>query len=80
MLAQKFDTKILKDGTIKLPKSIMFKKDTEVEVIILEKIKKNKTKISAEKELTAVGFFNKWVGVLKKNDDDYLEYVEYKNK
>ena len=80
MFAQKFETKILRDGTIKLPRSAVFKKDTEVEVIILEKNSRKKLKFSLEHELTPISFFNKWVGVLKKEVDDYWQYVENKNQ
>lgn len=80
MLAQKFETKILKDGIIKLPRFTMFKTDEEVEVIILEKNTRKENMSFPEKDLTAVDFFNKWVGVLKKGDDDYFQYIENKNK
>jgi len=81
MFAQKFETKILKDGTIKLPASIVFKKNAEVEVIILEMAPGKKIKNSTKKVLTPIDFFNKWVGTLKKNEvDDYWQYVENKSK
>ncbi len=80
MLAQKFETKILKDGIIKLPDESMFKKDTEVEVIVLEKIKGEKKGIKKSKKLTPVAFYKKWEGSLSQVEDNYRDYIENKNK
>lgn len=80
MFAQKFETKILSDGTIKLPRLTVFKKDTAVEVIILEKTGKRKPKTAPGNKLTPIAFYNKWVGILQKGDDDYWQYVENKHQ
>lgn len=71
----RFDTKISKEGVIKVPlRSGLF--DMEAQVIILLKEKKDK------KRMTARDFVNRWGGVLKKDqvEDTKFGYLSEKYK
>ena len=73
MKAYKFDTKILKDGVIKIP-GFSRHENQEIEIFIITK--KNKR---IEKKMTAEEFIKKWAGFLSQEDVDKSKY-EYLSK
>jgi hypothetical protein len=67
MQAYRFETRITKNGLIKIPLSNQLF-DKEVEIIILPKQKKKTVKISSS------NFVTKWTGFLKNSDTDDLKF------
>lgn len=69
MTTYKFTTKILEDGTIKLPKDAVFS-DEEVLITITSK----QTQESAKLSTKAADFVQKWAGFMKGVDTDDAKY------
>ncbi len=74
MEAYKFETKVLKNGVIKLPQLEKFT-DKKVELfIVLKKEKVKKEKISAE------DFLEQWTGFIPNSDSDIEKFNYLMNK
>ena len=74
MNAYKFETKILKDGLIKIPEFSGYENQVVEIFIIPKKDKKVNEKITAEE------FINKWAGFLSQKNTDKTKYEYLSDK